>query len=59
MANNPYKIGDNCVGCGLCADACPVSCISEGTPYVIDEGTCVGCGLCADACPVQAIEQTA
>jgi len=55
---NPYVIKDNCAGCGLCANTCPVSCISEGSPYAIDQGTCVGCGLCANACPVDAIEQT-
>ena len=25
-----YKITDDCINCGACADACPVSCISEG-----------------------------
>jgi formate hydrogenlyase subunit 6/NADH:ubiquinone oxidoreductase subunit I len=25
-----YKISDECISCGACADACPVSCISEG-----------------------------
>lgn len=51
-----YVIKDNCAGCGLCLQACPVNCISEGTPYSIDAATCVGCGLCAQACPVDAIE---
>lgn len=54
---DPYKIGDNCVGCGLCMQSCPMNCISEGQPYSIDAGACVGCGLCAQACPVQAITQ--
>lgn len=49
-----YQIGDNCVACGLCVEACPVNCISEGTPYTIDADACVACGLCAEACPVQA-----
>ena len=52
-----YSIADNCVACGLCAEACPVNCISEGTPYTIDAGSCVSCGLCAEACPVDAISE--
>lgn len=54
---DPYTINDNCAGCGLCIDKCPVNAISEGTPYTIDAGTCVGCGLCAEDCPVSAIVQ--
>ena len=48
-----YKISDECISCGACADGCPVNAISEGDgKYVIDAGTCIDCGACADACPV-------
>ena len=50
-----YKISDECISCGACADVCPSAAISEGDgKYVIDAGKCVDCGACADACPVSA-----
>lgn len=53
-----YKINDACIKCGACADACPVSCISEGdTKYQIDADKCIECGACAGTCPVSAPEQ--
>ena len=46
-----YVIGDNCVNCGTCADACPLGIISEGDgKYVIDADQCVECGTCAAEC---------
>ena len=56
--NMAYKITDDCVSCGACADACPIGAISEGDgKYVIDADACVECGACAGACPVGAPQE--
>ena len=53
-----YKISDDCVACGACAEGCPVEAISEGDgKFVIDADKCIACGACADACPVGAPQQ--
>ena len=50
-----YKISDDCIACGACAEECPVSAISEKDgKYVINAEECVECGSCADVCPVGA-----
>ena len=51
-----YKINlDECLGCGACADECPVGAISEQDgKYVIDADQCLDCGACEGACPVGA-----
>ena len=52
-----YRITDECIACGSCADECPSEAISEGDIYVIDAATCTDCGSCAEQCPVEAIVQ--
>ena len=50
-----YIISDECISCGACEEACPVSCISAGDgKFVINSTECIDCGSCADVCPVGA-----
>ena len=50
-----YKITDECIACGACADECPVNCISVGDgKYVFNADECIECGSCAGTCPVGA-----
>lgn len=55
-----------CVGCGVCVDACPDSCIHLMSPtndsgydfpeiYSIDLARCCYCGLCTEACPTDSL----
>ena len=51
-----YKITDECIACGSCADECPTDAITAGDDkYSINADECLDCGSCADACPNDAI----
>ncbi|HEY3376548.1 MAG TPA: NADH-quinone oxidoreductase subunit I [Armatimonadota bacterium] len=50
-----------CVGCKMCAQACPGRCIAvtaenkKVATYTIDLEKCLFCGLCVEACPFEAL----
>ena len=48
---------EKCVGCTVCAKACPVSCISgeRKLPHEINQDACIKCGQCYQKCKFDAI----
>jgi len=54
-----YKIPDECIYCGTCAEECPNKAIYEGdTKFIIDPDKCTECvgyfesPRCTEACPL-------
>ena len=53
-----YSVTDECIGCTICAQHCPVDAIAMA-PYekhIIDQDTCIRCGTCKNVCPADAVE---
>ena len=50
-------IGDSCIGCGLCVNACSMKAIQlESLQAHADSIQCCGCQLCKDECPTDSIK---
>jgi len=47
---------DNCKQCGLCAEICPVQCITMGEYPSWDYAKCIYCYCCHESCPHAAIK---
>ena len=62
--NRPYKeykvlpmdiqVSDECMGCGSCAESCPVGAISFEDPKMTNGEACISCMRCVEICPQSA-----
>ena len=57
----PLISTDDCIGCGICVDACPqgVLEVNGGAVEVANEDSCIACGECLEECPMGAITEIA
>ncbi len=52
----PWILEEECTGCGICVDECPVDVIwiEDGTAKIDMDG-CIRCGICHNVCPLDLI----
>ena len=57
--SHPVIETDECVGCGICIDACPqeVLEVTDGVAEATNEDACIACGDCVEECPMGAITE--
>jgi len=55
MAMTAVVVTESCVGCGACAEVCPVQAISLVDDKTVIGDNCVACGACIGTCPVGAL----
>ena len=53
-----YSVNDNCIGCTMCAQKCPVDAIpfTPHEKHTIDTELCIKCDSCRMVCPEDAID---
>ena len=52
----PWVKQEDCIGCGICVEECPVDAIAmEDEKAEIDMDNCIRCGTCHDVCPEEAV----
>ena len=52
----PWVKQEDCVGCGICVEACTVNAISMiDAKAEINMDECIRCGICHDVCPQDAV----
>ena len=56
---HPVIVADECIGCGICVDACPqeVLEVNGGVVEAVNEENCIACGDCVEECPMGAIPE--
>lgn len=58
ITDRPFRVDDNCIECGLCAQVCPTGDITGGKgihPQWKHNGSCTCCLACYHHCPKHAI----
>lgn len=52
----PFRIKDSCIGCGKCANLCPLGNITLEKNKPVWGNNCTQCMACINSCPAEAIE---